>query len=380
VSIGWAPGLPVAKSDGSFVMPSVVPGKHDLTVRGPEFAETMVRDVVVASGQTKDIGTVKVKRGRNVSGRVLAADGKPVAGATVVLGDQIFGDGKSLASSSMAGFEDAMGLRKTTSDGDGRYFLRGIGDKQLVIAAEHESQGRSPVQTVSAGGGSAEIDLRLAGTGGVSGLVRAGGKPASGAQMIATATTSAKQNMMVTTGADGLYQFARLAAGQYKITAMLGGGLGGSMASRTVVVKPGQKSTVNIDIAVGDLALTVTIQPKSGTIDSAQIFLFDGAVSASTAKELQEKVVGGADSGAKVEFWMGGPPKTFKEVAAGVKSICVIPITGDLSDTTFQQRLQENMESLKAYCSRHEMKASPAAQSTTLTVPPMDPLPAPPSP
>ncbi|HEY8141381.1 MAG TPA: hypothetical protein VIG06_01875, partial [Kofleriaceae bacterium] len=61
----------------------------------------------------------------------------------------------------------------------------------------------------------------------------------------------------------------------------------------------------------------------------------------------------------------------------GKKSVCVIPITGDLADATFRQRLQENTEALKVYCKPTEVAASPPAQSYTAAVPPMDPLPPP---
>ncbi len=378
VSTGYTAGVPVATRDGSFELPALAPGTHDIAIRGPDFAETFVRGVEVASGQVKDVGTVKVKRGRNVTGRVLSADGKPVAGATVVLGKQLFGDGKSLASSAMSGFEEQMGIRRATSDADGRYALRGIGEKELLIAAEQDAQGRSPAVPVPAGTESAAIDLRLAGVGSVSGHVRAGGKPAAAAQVIATASGASRQNIMVTTGDDGLYTIERLAAGPYKVAAMMGSGFGGTMSSRQVVVKAGQKVTADIDIALGDVTLAVAIQPVGGTVNSAQIFLFDGAVSVTNAKALNEKFLAASDGGgAQIKFWMGGDPVKFEKVATGKKSVCVIPITGNLADPTFQQRLQEHLDALKVYCKPVTVTATPPEQTFTAAVPPMDPLPPP---
>ena len=378
VSTGYFAGVPVASKDGSFELPALAPGTHDIAIRGPDFAETFVRGVEVASGQVKDVGSVKVKRGRNVSGRVVGPDGRAVTGATVVLGKQLFGDGKSLASSAMSGFEEQMGIRRTTTDGDGRYAMRGIGEKELLIAAEHEAQGRSAASPVPPGQDSVTIDLKLAGVGSVSGRVRAGGKPAGAAQVIATPTGAAKQNVLVTTGDDGLYTIERLSAGSYKVAAMLGSGFGGTMAARNVTVKAGQKATLDIDIAMGDVTLAVAIQALSGTIDSAQIFLFDGAVSVPNAKALNEKFLAASDGGgAQVKFWLGGDPVKFDKVAAGKKSVCVIPISGNLSDPNFQQRLQEHLDTLKVYCKPTEVKPSPAEQAFTAAVPPMDPLPPP---
>lgn len=377
VSTGYTAGMPVANGDGAFELPSIPPGTHDIAIRGPDFAETFVRGVEVASGQVKDVGQVKVKRGRNVTGRVVGPNGRGVAGATVVLGKQLLGDGKSLASSEMAGFEERMGVRRTTTDGDGRYAMRGIGDKEVLIAAEHEAQGRSPASQVPAGKDSVTLDLELAGVGSVTGHVRAGGKPAASAQVIATPPTASRQNVMVATGDDGLYTIERLTAGPYKVTAMMGGGgLGGTMASRTVTIKTGQRATLDIDIPIGNVTLAVGVQALSGVINSAQIFLFDGEVSAPNAKVLTDKF-GEAAGGAKMTFWWGSDPARFDKVVAGKKSVCVIPITGNLSDATFQQRLQENLEALKVYCKPVTVTETPAEQTYTAAVPPMDPLPAP---
>ena len=376
VSTGYVAGVPVANEDGAFELPSIAPGTHDIAFRGPDFAETFVRGVVVTSGQVKDLGPVKVKRGRNVSGRVVGPDGRPVGGASVVLGKQLFGDGKSIASAEMTGFEERMGVRRTTTDGDGRYAMRGIGEKELLIAAEHEAAGRSPASQVPPGKDSVTVNLKLAGVGSVSGHVMAGGKPASSAQVIATPPTASRQNVMVATGDDGLYTIERLTAGPYKVTAMMGSGIGGTMASRTVTIKTGQRATLDIDIPIGNVTLAVGVQALSGVINSAQIFIFDGEVSAPNAKVLTDKF-GEAAGGAKMTFWWGSDPARFEKIVAGKKSVCVIPITGNLADATFQQRLQENLEALKVYCKPVTVTETPTEQSYTAAVPPMDPLPPP---
>jgi hypothetical protein len=325
----------------------------------------------------KDVGQVKVKRGRNVSGRVVGPNGRPVAGATVVLGNQLFGDGKSLASSEMSGFEERMGVRRSTTDSEGRYAMRGIGEKELLIAAEHPAEGRSPASQVPPGKESVTVDLKLAGVGSVTGHVTAGGKPAASAQVIATPPTASRQNVMVATGDDGLYTIERLTAGPYKVTAMIGGGgIGGTMASRTVTVKTGQRATLDIDVPIGNITLAVSVQALSGVINSAQIFLFDGEVSFPNAKVLTDRF-GQSTGSAKMTFWWGSEPAKLEKLVPGKRSVCVIPITGNLSDGTFQQRLQENLEALKVYCKPVTVTETPTEQSYTAAVPPMDPLPPP---
>lgn len=376
VSIGYGTGLPVADPEGRFALPRVPPGNHDVTVRGPELVETVMRGVVVEAGKVRDVGAVTVSRGRQVSGRVLTASGAAVAGATVVLGAQILGDGSSLASATTAPFDEMMGVRRATSDGDGRYVLRGVGsDKELMLAAEHTSHGRSATAVVPPGSASRTIDLRLAGVGGVAGRVRAGGKPAAGAQVIATASGASKQNTLVTTGDDGTYQIDRLAVGTYQLSAMIGAGMGSTMGSKQVTIVAGKRAQADIDIAVGDITLTVTIVASSGTIDLSQVFLFDGTVTARNGKELTDAfLAASSQGGAKMVFAPAGQPAVFKEVAPGTKSVCVIPITGDMNDPVFAQRLQSQVDKLAVHCSETAVKPSPPQQSYTATVPPMAPL------
>ena len=379
VSLGFAPGVPVA-GRSAFTVPAP-PGTYDVTFRGPGFAQKVVRDVVVAPGKARDMGTVTVQRGRSVSGRVLRADGSAVAGAQVVLGHQLLGDGKSLSSSLSNTFGDSMGLRQTESDQDGRYTLSGIGTtKDLLVAAEHDADGRSPPVLVPAGTQSRTIDLVLAGVGGVSGTVTAGGKPAGKAQVAATPLGAGKQNILVTTADDGTYVIDRLAAGDYKMTAIVGGGLGGgSMASNTVTIVADHKAHLDLDVAVGDVTLLVKVEPKGdGHIDLAQVFLFSGAVDLKNGKQVQDKLLSSSGGGAaKMVFAMGASPARFTQVAAGAYSVCILPITGDMNDQRFVQRLQEQAENLAVYCSRTTVTAAPAEQTITVAVPPMAPLPPP---
>jgi hypothetical protein len=377
VQVGFSPAMPVASKDGKFLLSTVPPGSHDLTVRGPDFSQTVVRDVAVTASQVRDVGVIKVERGRSVSGRVLGKSGTPLADATVVLGEQLLGDGKSLATEALKSFGDQMGMRQTRTDGEGRFIISGIGkEKDLVIAAEHETEGRSPTSVVPAGPDSQVVDLRLAGVGSLGGKVRAAGKPAAEVAVIVTSRAAAKQNIMVTTSQDGSYQVDRLAAGDYKVTAMRGTGMGSTMAAASARVDAGKRSAVDIDIPVGDVTLAVTVKPRGeGKIDMAQVFLFTGRVSASTGKQVNEAFLAASETGgAKVENAMGANPARFAEVVPGDHSLCVVPITGDVGDPQFVQRLTQQAEKLKVYCEPRAVAATPKEQAHTSTVPQMEPL------
>jgi hypothetical protein len=378
IAVGFPPGVPVASADGRFHIPAVAPGKHDVTVRGPEFAETVVADVAVAPGETADLGTITVKRGRSVRGVVTDAGGRPVSGAEVAAATQIIGDGKTLvAELGVAGGEMA-GLRRARTGDDGSYVLRGIDEQRpLVLAADHPRAGRSAATVIAPGGDSPTIDLRLGPTGGVRGRVTSDGKPAAGLAVFATPAERPELVSLVTTGSDGRYQIDRLAPGRYQLTAMLGSGMTARTAGAEVTIAPGQVASADVAIDRGQVTLSVSVRGLGGaTIDSAQVFLFRGAVDVKNGAELVAAFGKASAAGALQAFTRGTAPESFQGVMAGPHSICVIPITGDLmGDPQVAARVQKNVAILEVHCRPVEVAAAPLEQAVTLEVPPMKPLP-----
>ena len=102
-----------------------------------------------------------------------------------------------------------------------------------------------------------------------------------------------------------------------------------------------------------------------------------GLVAPATGKQLIDGMFQGG--GQSMKFWLGGtmPMPKFEELVAGKYSACIIPITGSMSDPTFMQRIQENMQTLKVYCKPVTLAPSPNAQTLVAEVPAMTPLPAP---
>ena len=78
-----------------------------------------------------------------------------------------------------------------------------------------------------------------------------------------------------------------------------------------------------------------------------------------------------------MKFWFGEgkPPPEFDELVAGDYSVCAIPITGDLNDPKFQQRLQEHMRRAQGLLQAGEGRAVAAKQTVIAEVPAMTPLP-----
>ncbi|MEM9488994.1 MAG: carboxypeptidase-like regulatory domain-containing protein, partial [Myxococcota bacterium] len=290
VTAGFPPGVPVANSTGEFAVADLPPGKYDVTFRGAGFAPRTVRDVVVTAGQDSDMGTIAVKRGRSVSGRVVASDGTAVGGATVVVARQVFGDGTSIRAGASAGMDEFLGAKSIESDAGGYFAIEGIGRGEMQIVAESDEVGRSLPAVIPAGDQDITRDLQLRPFGSVTGKVTVGGEPAANVPIMAAAKTGSQQTIMVQTGQDGTYVFERLPEGPHRLTANLMKGFTAATSSGAdAEVIGGQQVRADIAIDVGDIAVEVTIEGKDGAeVNSAQVFLFKGQVNASNGKEVND--------------------------------------------------------------------------------------------
>lgn len=376
VQLGYQPSTP-ANADGTFKLEGAAPGKYDLHVRGPDFATFVQRDVEVKPGKPTDVGTLTLVRGRKLVGKVVDASGTAVPGAKVKTGDMLMS--MQGAEEQMENFEEMYGARTDVTDQDGKFVLIGIAKKSTSVGAEHPTRGRSAAVELPAGTDDPPaITLTLKGYGTITGKVTSKGEPVGGATITDTPKDGGAQIRIVQTEADGTFTLTKVGEGTHVVSAMQQGLLDMSLksTSTTVQVRAGKETKVNIDIPVGSITLSVAIKPQAGQkVDSAQIFLFRGSVVVHNAKELTSGFLAGGVQGMK--FWFGGdkPMPDFDQLVPGDYSVCTIPITGDLNDPTFAQRLQEQTDALKVYCKKVALAASPPKQSVVHEVPGMAPLP-----
>lgn len=271
-------------------------------------------------------------------------------------------------------------MRSGVTDQDGRFTLIGIAKKATNVIAEHPSRGRSAAIEIAAGTDDPPpITLALKGFGSISGKVTSKGEPVGGATITDTPKGGGSQVRIVQSEADGTFTLTKIGEGTHVVSAMQQAGFGMSMksTSTTVQVTAGKDTKVAIDIPVGSITLVVQVKPKAGAkVDSAQVFLFRGGVAVTNAKDLTAGFLAGGVQGMKFWFGDGKPLPEFEELVPGAFSVCGIPITGDLNDATFRQRLQEHMESLQVYCKKIAVAASPQKQTVSIELPAMSPLPA----
>jgi uncharacterized GH25 family protein len=378
VQVGWQPAVTVVA--GEFELQDLAPGKYDLKVRGLEFAELHKRDVTVTSGKTTDVGTIVVHPGRVLTGTVLGNDGKPVSGARVTLGTSLVRQ-SGVGDDDDAEMAQLMGNRVATTDERGAFVIRGISAKENWVMAEHSIHGRSDSSKVPAGDKDPlPVELKLKGVGSISGKVSSKGKPVVGAIVMLGSGSDGEDMAMATSTADGAYLMEKVTEGKHELMAARTSmtGLDGPMGVAKVEVKAGQESEVNIEIPAGEITLKVVVRARVGhKIDAAQVFLVRGVAAVKNAKEIEELFKKSAGDLAGVGFSVGGAPATFSELIPGRHTACSIPITGDMRDPTFMQRLQENSDNLLVFCTGVEVLAAPKEQTFTQEVPSMVPLPEP---
>lgn len=101
---------------GKFTVKNLEPGSFDVTVSPADGADIVKEAVVLKNGETVDLGTLRVRESKSISGRVTDSNGEAVANASIGTFWMESGRGK---------------MRETRSRADGRYKLAGLGDEPL---------------------------------------------------------------------------------------------------------------------------------------------------------------------------------------------------------------------------------------------------------
>jgi hypothetical protein len=299
---------------------------------------------------------------------VLDSTGQPVAGANVAAGPQLMGTGSEVAA---GGPFAGRGVKTATTGDDGTWLLTGVGNKVLMLIADHPTMGRSTMLRVPAGDASVTIDLHLAALGSLEGTVTSAGQPVDKAIVLASPQQASRGNFIVTAGADGTYRFDKLAPDTYLVSAMRSAGFTKtSLQTKMVTITTGE--TAHADIDLPSAGVTVHIQVAGPP--NAQLILMSGTVNAVTAEQLYdvyaERGAGTFHSG----FAVKGAPVTFDNLEPGVYTLCGVPIPGDFNNPSDMVKLQTQIDKLIVRCFPENIPASPAEQQLSVTLPPAPPL------
>ena len=357
---GAPPGFSVAvgaatrsfSGDTGAFTTDVPAGRHDVLVLGTTFATARVQDVDVVEDKVTDVGVVKVRRGRGVSGRVLGPDGTPIAGADVAAGLLLTGDGRRLNVPA-----EGHGVHETRSDDDGRFSMTGFDDRPLVIVAEREGVGRSRSIALPRGAASAEVDLLLEPTGRLQGMVSRAGRPLPGTVVIADPRGGAGSHFFVVAGPDGRFDFDMLTSGAYRVGVLIGEGgrRPKNMFSNSASVEAGGENHVDLDVAAGTLALSIEVKSDDGgAVPAASVVVLSGASADTSMEGLRSRFMTAPDGPASLHLrdWRGSSssPLRIEELSAGLYTICAIPIPADPARPAEIERVLDDGGRLPARC------------------------------
>ncbi|HEU4420741.1 MAG TPA: hypothetical protein VFT55_17515 [Planctomycetota bacterium] len=117
--------IPSAFTDGAgrFRLVGVTPGSNMLATTMRGYLSDVKPSIQARAGQEKDVGSIKMKRGEELSGKVLDTAGKPVAAAEVLAGSTL----------SMAPVDLAQKVGVT--DAEGRFQAQGFAPGKVTVAA-----------------------------------------------------------------------------------------------------------------------------------------------------------------------------------------------------------------------------------------------------
>lgn len=356
VKTGVVAPTPFAGDDGEFALADVAPGVITLTISGPSFDPTVVRDVTIEPGKVTDVGTITLRKGRTLSGRVITSAGQPVAGAQVFAGYRVVGDGAELTMQAW-GPGGSGETKQVTSGADGSFTIRGTGFRELALIADHPQAGRSRSVKVPASRESVSVDLVLEPTGAIEGRVSRGGQPVEAILVNAYPQAMAhSSNFVVRSGPAGDYRIDRVTAGDYVVTAMAGSSPLSGISSQgvPVTVAPGQTARADLTLPETPVTLEVAVlRPDRTHVPMAEVMVVGGSFAATTAKQVHDRAAEQAGVFYSFNIIYDGRPARVKQLNPGEHTACAIPFPDGIERrdvAVIMQYVDDHIDTLPAFC------------------------------
>ena len=315
---------PFRNADGEFAIDALPPGEYTVRVNGPGFEQKRVSGVLVEPGESSDLGTVEVQRGRVISGRVLDADGAPVPGAEVTAGHLLIGSGLD-ADMGRFGPSFASGTRSTMTDEEGRFALYSVAQGRISMIAAHSRSGRSTPMEIPIGSQVTQgVELVLAGYGALEGTVMKNGEPVGHVQVVARSRRSPSTLLMVA-ASDGKFRFDRLAPDEYSVQAMPGGPLSGfRFHTAQASVEVGATARVTLEVTTGPGRVAARPTTAEGRLANAMIFHAQGPLAGATAWELLDTTGRSVGGNWSLAFSSQSSPAYISGLQVGEHTVCAV--------------------------------------------------------
>jgi hypothetical protein len=200
----------VARTDaaGRFAVDDLIPGRYRIEVAHAGAEPMRTDELVLAPGERRELGTLSLRDGFPVEGRVVDDGGGPIEGARVAVAGGAAGD-------SVAGLY-------ALTDSAGHFSISvPAGSYQLAASASGHGAARAAVE-IEAGRSPASVEMRLTrAEGAVEGLVRdTAGRPLARARLLAWPREAmAGASPLASTSADvgGHFRLVDLPAGELRV-------------------------------------------------------------------------------------------------------------------------------------------------------------------
>ncbi|HSF39273.1 MAG TPA: carboxypeptidase-like regulatory domain-containing protein [Thermoanaerobaculia bacterium] len=227
----------VADEDGAFVFENVAPGSINLSAMAPRRQKAELQGLEVRAGQELANVDLVLAPAATIEGRVLSPMGRPIPGAEVVV--------QEAGERGMIGFARL----RATADGDGIYLLDGVPPGPRTLAASAEGYRRT-VRDLDVKAGENALDFDLETGLEISGrVVDDSGSPVAGARVSLYPSVPSPDMPQMLTGADGVFRFAGLTEGSFRLSANKAGYAGGR--GEAVTLTDSSVTSLEIKLAPG---------------------------------------------------------------------------------------------------------------------------------
>lgn len=276
-------GLPVALAeDGALRLERAPAGTHELVVEVPGHQRLTVPGIEVVEGVETDLGTLELRPEALLAGRVVDAEGRPIAGARLEVGQHVVGPTYTRGSSG----------RQVEADEEGRFRIGGLGD-DLPLTLNVRADGYLGIVLDLQLPQQEPLEVRLGRGGTVFGeVVDEGGRPVAGASL--RARLDPQSHMRHRPPSVGEVATASSDDdGRFELTAVPAGAVTIDVSSRDGGARVEAPGTVGEGERVGPLR----IELQSALEIAGRVLRADGAPAArATVAAVQERPGGGSSS------------------------------------------------------------------------------------
>ncbi|MBL8840860.1 MAG: carboxypeptidase regulatory-like domain-containing protein [Planctomycetes bacterium] len=192
-------------------VPRLWPDLDAVALFAPDHAPLLLPPLVLADGDL-DLEPFPAARGARLRGRILAAEQRPAAGASVAL--------HAVASDPLARARGlALPIATRECDAQGFFAFEQVGSRVVLLEVEGaEGDANGGIAEAIAGETPVALELVRAAPPLTGTVVDPGGRPLPGATLVATQSTERRRSSeAVASDADGRFEFTRLAPGYYAI-------------------------------------------------------------------------------------------------------------------------------------------------------------------